>query len=575
MVYQLHDVGKMKRYIALASCIFLSACAHKNALMQSPQVNNTESIDQINLELDRALLNDSTQNLATIPDDVMNAFTPNLIPQASLKSEPRFDIAVKNVPARDFFEELVAGTNLNMLVSPELSGSISLQLKDVTVDDVLDITHRLYGYEYEKHGRLIHITPAGLTTHIFAINYLNVERNGDSETRVSSGQITQNNSGSQTSGSRNYASSGGQTSGSRNYASSGGQTSGSGTRITTKNKNNFWEALNQTLQLIVGNKEGHSVIITPSTGMAVVRADAKTLSSVKRYLERAELILKRQVILEAKILEVSLSKGYQQGIDWSFSDASSSLDSNGNSKKGIGLTQVAQNISAEAGGVFASVIKLNNFESTINLLGTQGNVQVLSSPRIATVNNQKAVIKVGSDEFYVTDIDFESNNDTNSNSTNVELTPFFSGIALDVTPQISEEGKIILHVHPTISKVEDQQKTISVAGAETNLPLAFSSIRESDSIITAENGQIVVIGGLIQNKSADNNSSVPFLGDLPFIGELFKQKGEESEKTELVILLRPTLTDRQNIQNDIRSSRERFGQFRDIMSVPTETSFYE
>ncbi len=309
--------------------------------------------------------------------------------------------------------------------------------------------------------------------------------------------------------------------------------------------------------------------------MAVVRADAKTLSSVKNYLERAELILTRQVILEAKILEVSLSKGYQQGIDWSFSDSSSSLDSNGDPKRGLGLLQTAQNITSEAGGVFASVIKLNDFQATISLLGTQGNVQVLSSPRIATVNNQKAVIKVGSDEFYVTDIDFESNNDTNSNSTNIELTPFFSGIALDVTPQISEDGKIILHVHPTISKVQDQQKTISVAGAETNLPLALSSIRESDSIITAENGQIVVIGGLIQNTSSDKNSSVPFLGDLPFIGELFKQKGEASEKTELVILLRPTLTDQQSIQKDIRGSRERFGQFRDIMSAPTETSFYE
>tara|TARA_R110002167_G_scaffold335622_1_gene542977 strand:+ start:18 stop:1709 length:1692 start_codon:yes stop_codon:yes gene_type:complete len=563
VVYQLHGVGKMKRYIALASCLFLSACAHENALMQSPQANTTDSIDQINTELDQALAVDFVQSLDVIPDDVMSALTPKLLPQTKVMSEPRFDIAVKGVPARDFFEELVSGTNLNMLVSPDLDGLISLQLKDVSIDDVLDITHRLYGYEYEKHGRLIHISPAGLTTHIFAINYLNVERNGDSETRVSSGQITQNNSNNSSSDSINDSS------------TSSDNSTGSGTRIVTKNKNYFWESLNQTLQLIVGSKEGHSVIITPSTGMAVVRADARTLSSVKRYLERAELILKRQVILEAKILEVSLSKGYQQGIDWSFSDSSSSLDSSGDPKKALGLTQTAQTIASEAGGVFASVIRLNDFQTTISLLGTQGNVQVLSSPRIATVNNQKAVIKVGSDEFYVTDIDFESNNDTNSNSTDIELTPFFSGIALDVTPQISEDGKIILHVHPTISKVEDQTKTISVSGVDTNLPLAFSSIRESDSIITAENGQIVVIGGLIQNRSSDKNSSVPFLGDLPFIGELFKQKSETSEKTELVILLRPTLTDQQSIQKDIRSSRERFGKFRDIMAAPTETSFYE
>src|SRR5690606_12752887 len=116
------------------------------------------------------------------------------------------------------------------------------------------------------------------------------------------------------------------------------------------------------------------------------------------------------------------------------------------------------------------------------------------------------------------DIDFESNNETNSDSTDIGLTPFFSGIALDVTPQIGKDGKIILHVHPTISKVEDQQKLITVGDQQIDLPLAFSSIRESDSVITAENGQIVVIGGLIQNRSEDDNASVPFFGDLPLIG---------------------------------------------------------
>jgi MSHA biogenesis protein MshL len=560
MVYRLHGLKRIKHYIVLLSGLMLSACAHENALLQSPQANSTESIDEINAVLDELLVQQTIPTLETIPEDVMSALTPGniLMPSQKYQSEPRLDIAVKDVPARDFFAELVAGTRFNMLVDPAVEGTISLNLKDVTMEEVLEITHRLYGYEYEKEGRLIHVTAPGLRTQIFAINYLNVARDGDSETRVSSGQITQSNSG-----------------GDDNGAASTTRTVGSGTRITTKNEHRFWETLSQTLELIIGDKEGHSVIITPTTGIAVVRADASSLADVKRYLERADLILKRQVILEAKILEVSLSKGYQQGIDWSFSDASSALDANGDPKRGIGLKQTAQAIAADAGGVFASAIKFNNFDATINLLGTQGNVQVLSSPRIATVNNQKAVIKVGSDEFYVTDIDFQSNDDTNSDSTDIELTPFFSGIALDVTPQISEDGKIILHVHPTISKVEDQTKTISINGQDTNLPLALSSIRESDSIITAENGQIVVIGGLIQNRNADSNGSVPFFGDIPLLGELFKQKKESSEKTELVILLRPTLTDQQTIQSDIRASRERFGRFRDRMAAPTETSFYE
>lgn len=562
-----------KGILTFCVCLTLSACANKNALLQSPAANTTDSIDQINETLDQALLAPDLSSPVSaetqIPTDVMDALTPQLgrYNRAITEREARFDIGVNQVPASDFFAGLVDGSNRNMVVHPDVDGTISLQLKDVTVSEVMEITKDIYGYEYEEKGRLIKVFPAGLRTQIFEINYLNINRNGDSETRVSSGQITQNSSGGSSSSSS--ASSGSES------GSSSSQSSGFGTRIATSNQNDFWSRLEKTVELIVGDTEGHSVVITPSTGMAVVRADSETLASVERYLESSELISQRQVILEAKILEVSLSEGYQQGVDWSFSRASDSLDSAGNPKNGVGFAQLARQITAgDVGGVFASTIKLGNFDTTINLLGTQGNVQVLSSPRIATVNNQKAVIKVGSDEYFVTDIDFESNNDSNSTSTDIDLTPFFSGIALDVTPQISEDGKIILHVHPTISKVEDQQKIISVGGQDLDLPLAFSSIRESDSVITAENGQIVVIGGLIQNRSSDTNASVPFLSELPFIGELFKQKGEESEKTELVILIRPTVTDRRVFNDDIKSSRDRFGAFRDVMAAPVQTSFY-
>lgn len=568
--YQVTRQGGARGVLAACLCLVLSACANKNALLQSPTANTTSAVDQINDTLDDALLNNQAKVQEPSPSQdvplaVMDALTPQLGSYNSTlrKVEPRFDIGVNNVPASDFFAGLVDGTNKNMVVHPDVTGEISLQLKDVTVSEVMSIAKDIYGYEYEEKGRLIKVFPAGLRTKIFQINYLNINRNGDSETRVSSGQITQNSSDSSSDTS----------SSSSNSTST--QSSGFGTRIATSNQNDFWQRLESTLQLIIGNKEGHSVVITPSTGMAVVRADSDTLTSVERYLESSELILQRQVILEAKILEVSLNEGYQQGVDWSFSRASNSQDSAGDPRNGVNFTQIAREVVAgDVGGVFASTIKLGNFDTTINLLGTQGNVQVLSSPRIATVNNQKAVIKVGSDEYFVTDIDFESNSDSNSTSTDIDLTPFFSGIALDVTPQISEDGKIILHVHPTISKVEDQQKIISVGGQDLDLPLAFSSIRESDSIITAENGQIVVIGGLIQNRSTDTNSSVPFLSDLPLIGELFKQKGEESEKTELVILLRPTVTDRRVFHEDIQSSRNRFGEFRDVMAAPVQTDFY-
>jgi len=547
--------------ITTLSLFLLSACAHKNGLLQSPTANSTSGIDQINETLDEILVPEPEP--APLPQDVMAALTPQLVaPVRDREQETRFDIAVNNVPAQDFFAGLVEGTPMNIVVHPDVNGVISLTLKDVTVMEVLDVAEDIYGFEYEQKGRLIKIFPTGLRTKVFAINYLDVVRKGDSETRVSSGQISFNPDASSSSGSSGNTSSGG-----------GRSVAGMGTQINTSSQSNFWQSLAESLRLIVGSEEGRSVVLTPSAGVVVVRANAEELAAVQDYLRSAELIMQRQVILEAKILEVNLSEGYQQGIDWSFAEAGEFK--NGVARRSIDLGQSARNVVADAaGGVFASTIKLGNFNTTIELLGTQGNVQVLSSPRIATVNNQKAVIKVGSDEYFVTDVDFESDTDADTNSTDIELTPFFSGIALDVTPQISEEGKIILHVHPAISKVEDQQKQISVGGSDIDLPLALSTIRESDSVITADNGQIVVIGGLIQTENQDRNSSVPFFGDLPLIGELFKQKSKSDQKTELVILLRPTITDATVMANDIRSSRSRFGEYRDTLASPTETNFY-
>jgi len=556
-----------KWLLILLSGTLLSSCAGQNALMQSPTANTTSSIDQINSELDQEL--EPRPVAAKIPDSVVAALTPALTPNIRKSDyEPRFDIAVNSLPAKDFFAGLVEGTKRNMVVHPDVSGDISLALKDVTVLDVLAIARDMFGYEYDVHGSLIKVFSNDLRTRIFELNYLNIKRDGSSETRVSSGQISfsadEDGSGSSELG--------------ENETESSSQ--GAGTRISTYSSSEFWQSLAHTLTLIVGEKDGRSVVVTPNAGIVVVKANSDELDAVHSYLERTELIMQRQVILEAKILEVELNDSYQQGINWDFAEVGE-FDRSGNPRRSIGLDQVSQALASESiGGVFASTVQLGSFNTTIELLGTQGNVQVLSSPRIATVNNQKAVIKVGSDEYFVTDIDFASDSNTNfsnssSNSTDIDLTPFFSGIALDVTPQISEEGKIILHVHPTISNVEDQQKVIVIGDRKIDLPLALSTIRESDSIIVAENSQIVVIGGLIQNRSADNNASVPFLGDLPFIGELFKQKRESASKTELVILLRATITGDGVFNDDIRSSRKRFGRFRELMVQPTETTFYQ
>jgi MSHA biogenesis protein MshL len=191
------------------------------------------------------------------------------------------------------------------------------------------------------------------------------------------------------------------------------------------------------------------------------------------------------------------------------------------------------------------------------------------------VNNQKAVIKVGTDEFFVTDIDFQDDNSgsnsSDSTSTSVELTPFFSGISLDVTPQIAEDGTVILHVHPAVSEVNDQEKLITVGDRDVTLPLARSTVRETDSVIRAQSGQIVVIGGLIQNSSEDRNSAVPFFSEIPVLGELFKQRRFQSTKSELVILLRPVVAGIEEMEADVSASRERMSVLREVLESSQST----
>jgi len=200
--------------------------------------------------------------------------------------------------------------------------------------------------------------------------------------------------------------------------------------------------------------------------------------------------------------------------------------------------------SQTVGAAFALALDIGDFNAFVELLDAQGQTRVLSSPRVATLNNQKAVIKAGTDEFFVTDVSSNTITGTAaSTSRDVTLTPFFSGIALDVTPQISATGEVILHIHPTVSDVTDQQKELTVSGQTDTLPLAFSEVRESDSIVRAKSGQIIAIGGLMRNSSHKQQFSTPVLGRVPGLKHFFGSTREVESKTELVILLRPIVVD--------------------------------
>lgn len=294
--------------------------------------------------------------------------------------------------------------------------------------------------------------------------------------------------------------------------------------------------------------------------MITVRAFPDEIREVRQFLGISQERMQRQVILEAKILEVTLSDGYQQGINWS--NISASIGNSGSivvNRPGSTVLPGLDAIGSLLGGQTNVTISDGSFEAVLSFMSTQGDLNVLSSPRVTASNNQKAVIKVGNDQYYVTALSSNAGNGENSNAVpEVTLTPFFSGISLDVTPQIDDKGNVFLHVHPAVIEVEEETKQLNLGGDFQNvtLPLAKSSIRESDSVIRARDGDVVVIGGLMKSNTIERVSKVPFLGDIPALGHLFRNTSNLTQKTELVILLKPTVVGVNTWQKELERSRD-------------------
>ncbi len=390
-------------FSAMLLALLLTGCV-------STPPQKTESINsKMQMELKKAI---AAKQAVAMPESVKEALLPPLkvaTPKTEAKKlEPRFDLVVNNAPATQVLMGIVNGTRYSMLLHPEMTGNVSVNLKDVTVFEALDALRDLYGYEYKLDGTRIMIEPQTLQTRVFQVNYIVGQRRGSSDTQVTSGSLGASN-GTASQGAGNTSNT--------NTSSTGGannQVALISSSISTNTSNDFWQDLGNSLNGIVGTENGRKVVVNLQSGIIMVRAIPKEIRQVESFLRLMQVNIERQVILEAKILRVELNTDSQSGVNWSVlgnRGSSRALVGNINNASTISTgsgTQTTGDLSANLSGVlsnaattaiggplFAVALQGANFAALMSFLETQGDVEVLSSPHIATINNQKAVLKVG------------------------------------------------------------------------------------------------------------------------------------------------------------------------------------
>ncbi len=534
----------------------LAGCANDRPL-RTPDVAETLRAE---LPVARA------QPAVAVPARVSEALAEPAPKAAPLQPEPRLDLLVNNAQAREVFLAIVADTRYSMLMHPDVSGTLSVTLRGVTVKEALEAIRDVYGYDFKMDGRRITIYAPTLQTRIFTINYPDSQRTGTSDLRVSSGAlpVAQNNAN----GAPNSGAAGAGNTGASGQSASQNDSS----RISTSSRTDFWGEMTGAVRAMVGGGAGRSVITSPQAGIMAVRAMPEELRQVEKFLKAAQIAVERQVMLEAKIVEVELRDGFQSGIDWSAlkngGGATGVVGSiGGGTANNVLINGVTTNVPgfpagitaaladtvslpAAGGGLFGLALATEGFQAVLGFLETRGDIQILSSPRIATMNNQKALLKVGTDEFFVTNVSggttptgtSSSNNGNTTTMPTLTLTPFFSGIALDVTPQIDDANNITLHIRPSVTSVTEKTKLVDL-GAIGNykLPVASSTVNESDTMVRIQDGNIVAIGGLMQVESNRRASGLPGSTNIPFLSSLLGNKADSGRKKELVVLIKPTI----------------------------------
>jgi len=432
------------------------------------------------------------------------------------RSEDLYSFSLREADVKDILRAIGRQTDYNIVIEPDVKGTTTVDLKQVTLAKALEYLLEPLNYTFKMEDRTIYVSKPKIETKIFHLNYIALKKIGKSKVYATPGTI-----GGSTS-----------TTGSTTTSTS---TTGSQVTVESETESDLWKSLEENIKGIL-SKEG-KYVVNKQVMMVYVTDYPRQLKGIEMFLKAAEGVIHRQVMIEAKIVEVYLNEESRQGVNWSLLGASIG-GLNFKASQVLMNTSVTQSATGPIAGtpLFRMFVGHGNLDinnTFIDLLQVYGRVEVISSPEIATLNNQRAIIKVTRQDVYFD----ETQTSTSGVGNTVTYTPKFIdvGLTLDVTPQIDDKGTIVMSIHPIVS-----EKTTTVASPSGN-EVPVLDIREADTIVRSREGETIIIGGLIKNRKATSDTGIKGLMNIPIIGQIFKLNEDAGTKTELVVFLTPKI----------------------------------
>ena len=515
--------------------------------------------------------------VGAIPAPLAYSAVP-LPPRPTVKAET-YSVSVHNVPVQSLLFALARDAKLNVDVHAGIVGDVTLNALDQTMPQLLARISKQVDMRYEIDGPNLVVRPDSPYLRNYRVDYVNMARDSSSTSSIATQIATTGATGS-----------GGGSGGTNNSTSS----------VSNTSNNRFWETLVQNIKdtlretdkvmpegpaeapaqagvagapgsptavrpAAVTFREAAAVIANPETGLIAVRATGRQHDKIQQFLDLVMASARRQVMIEATVIEVQLNDNYQQGINWS------SLRTSATEGLSVAQGQVGSPLSSSVApgispGVFVmSYLKpltaLGNITATVQLLESFGKVKVLSSPKISVLNNQTALLKVVDNKVYFTitatteDPTVQGRPGRSTYTSELHTVPV--GFVMSVTPQVAESDEVTLNVRPTISRivgfVQDPNPALAQANVISNVPVIQT--REMESVLRVASGNIAVMGGLMQDSVDNLKDGVPLLSRLPGVGDAFAYRNEKTSKSELVIFIRPVVVKDASVNGDYRDFR--------------------